>query len=164
MIKPWFHNWEKTCCCIHQTFSWGFQLAGHLHYQLHASKIQIFWYHYRGLKKKNHLHQDRAISYPGHAIIQRALPWSSKGRDSIKLLVVHDLFWSVQEVISIFHSSAHITTSCKLGCEQRWAYLHRVGTLTRGTCDLSLIQLKKYDRPNPHLLSLPCHSRWAHGN
>jgi hypothetical protein len=32
-IKPWFHNSGKTCCCIHHTFSWGSQLAGHLHHQ-----------------------------------------------------------------------------------------------------------------------------------
>jgi hypothetical protein len=30
-IKPWFHNWGKTCCCAHNTFSWGSQLVGHLH-------------------------------------------------------------------------------------------------------------------------------------
>jgi hypothetical protein len=36
---PWFRNWGKTCYCTHQTFSWGFQLAGHLHHQLHANKI-----------------------------------------------------------------------------------------------------------------------------
>jgi hypothetical protein len=35
---PWFHNKGKTCCCTHQTFSWGFQLADHLHHQLHANK------------------------------------------------------------------------------------------------------------------------------
>jgi hypothetical protein len=29
----------KTCCCTHQTFSWGFQLAGHLLHQLHANKF-----------------------------------------------------------------------------------------------------------------------------
>jgi hypothetical protein len=42
----------------------GFQLAGHLYYQLHASKTaQVFWYRYRGLKKKKNLpHQDRAIN------------------------------------------------------------------------------------------------------
>jgi hypothetical protein len=28
---PWFHNWGKTCCCAHHTFSWGSQLVGHLH-------------------------------------------------------------------------------------------------------------------------------------
>jgi hypothetical protein len=22
--KPWFHNWEKTCCCAHHTFLLGF--------------------------------------------------------------------------------------------------------------------------------------------
>jgi hypothetical protein len=21
-IQPWFHNWRKTCCCAHHTFSW----------------------------------------------------------------------------------------------------------------------------------------------
>jgi hypothetical protein len=36
---PWFHNWGKTCCYIHQTFSWGFQLAGHLYHQLHANSF-----------------------------------------------------------------------------------------------------------------------------
>jgi hypothetical protein len=35
---PWFHNWGKTCCCAHHTFSWGFQLAGHLHQQHCAAK------------------------------------------------------------------------------------------------------------------------------
>jgi hypothetical protein len=30
-IQPWFHNWRKTCCCAHHTFSWGSQLVGHLH-------------------------------------------------------------------------------------------------------------------------------------
>jgi hypothetical protein len=29
--KPWFHNWGKTCCCAHHTFSWGSQLVGHLY-------------------------------------------------------------------------------------------------------------------------------------
>jgi hypothetical protein len=31
---PWFLNWGKTCCYLHQTFSWGFQLAGYLLHQL----------------------------------------------------------------------------------------------------------------------------------
>jgi hypothetical protein len=30
---PWFHNWGKTCCCAHHTFSWGSQMVGHLHHQ-----------------------------------------------------------------------------------------------------------------------------------
>jgi hypothetical protein len=30
---PWFHNRGKTCCYIYHTFSWGSQLAGHLHQQ-----------------------------------------------------------------------------------------------------------------------------------
>jgi hypothetical protein len=34
---PWFHNRGKTCCCAHQTFSWGFQLAGHLYHQHRAT-------------------------------------------------------------------------------------------------------------------------------
>jgi hypothetical protein len=29
----------KTCCYIHQTFSWGFQLAGHLLHQLNTNKF-----------------------------------------------------------------------------------------------------------------------------
>jgi hypothetical protein len=33
---PWFHNWGKTCCCAHHTFSWGFQLVGHIHYKHHT--------------------------------------------------------------------------------------------------------------------------------
>jgi hypothetical protein len=34
---PWFHNSGKTGCYIHHTFSWGFQLAGHLHHQHRAT-------------------------------------------------------------------------------------------------------------------------------
>jgi hypothetical protein len=53
---------EKLAAIFIKPCSWGFQLAGHLLHQLHASKTsQVFWYRYRGLKKKNHLYQDRAI-------------------------------------------------------------------------------------------------------
>jgi hypothetical protein len=50
MIKPWFHNWGKTCCCTHQTYSWGFQLAGHLLHQLHANKF-FGTIHHRAIKR-----------------------------------------------------------------------------------------------------------------
>jgi hypothetical protein len=46
---PWFHNWGKTCCYIHQTFSWGFQLVGHLLHQLHANKFSGT-IHHRAIK------------------------------------------------------------------------------------------------------------------
>jgi hypothetical protein len=39
----------KTCCCTHQTFSWGSQLAGHLLHQLHANKFSDT-IHHRAIK------------------------------------------------------------------------------------------------------------------
>jgi hypothetical protein len=39
--KPWFHNWGKTCCCAHHTFSWGSQLVGHLHQHRTINNIPI---------------------------------------------------------------------------------------------------------------------------
>jgi hypothetical protein len=52
MIKPWFLTEGKTCCYIHQTFSWGSQLAGHLLHQLHANKLSGT-IHHRAIKS-NH--------------------------------------------------------------------------------------------------------------
>jgi hypothetical protein len=37
--KPWFLNWGKTCCYLHQIFSWGSQLAGYLLHQLGSIKL-----------------------------------------------------------------------------------------------------------------------------
>jgi hypothetical protein len=42
---PWFHNWGKTCCCAHHTFSWGSQLVGYLHHQHRATKELMAKYH-----------------------------------------------------------------------------------------------------------------------
>jgi hypothetical protein len=39
---PWFHNWGKTWCCAHHTFSWGSQLVGHLHHW-YVSNVSIIF-------------------------------------------------------------------------------------------------------------------------
>jgi hypothetical protein len=50
-IKPWFLTEGKTCCYIHQIFSWGSQLADHLLHQLHANKFSST-IHHRAIKSK----------------------------------------------------------------------------------------------------------------
>jgi hypothetical protein len=51
-IQPWFHNWGKTCCFAHHTFSWGSQLVGHLHqHRTITPSLSSLWatiYGYRG--------------------------------------------------------------------------------------------------------------------
>jgi hypothetical protein len=39
--KPWFHNWEKTCCCAHHTFLLGFPTGVILRHQNYIKMILI---------------------------------------------------------------------------------------------------------------------------